>query len=182
MTIQSAECRRCRRDWFDAWRVNSFCWESRREWNDDVWLIELRREDKNDYRIWLESLSFRRRFCWFRDWSFWDLDEKWFFAFFLDSDDRRNTIDDLVEAQHSINVIFFVLYEHDRKRSWNQLLSFRDRLSFHSVVDCLDSSKMSEKELSFRVDFVRDDWFVDHRRTISKITDCLDQLDSSFVV
>ncbi len=37
--------------------------------------------------------------------------------FFLNSDDRRDTINDFVKAQHSINVIFFVLYEHDRKRS-----------------------------------------------------------------
>ncbi len=157
-------------------------------------MTELKRKDKNDYwiwfenlsfrwrfdcRIWLESLSFRRKLDWFNDWSFywyfiWDLDKKWFFTFFLDLDDRRDTINDLVETQHSINVIFFVLYEHSRKRSWSQLLSFRDRFSFHSVVDCFNSTKMSERRLSFRVDFVEDNWFVDHRRAISKIINCFD--------
>jgi hypothetical protein len=178
MTIQNAENRKRWRDWLDARCVNFLCWENRREWNSNSWLIELRRRNKNDYRIWLKSLFFRRRSDWFENWSFcwfvWDLSEKWFFALFLDSNDRRDTINDFVETQHSINVIFFVFYEHDRKRSWNQLLSFRDRFSFHNVVDCFDSTKMNERKLSSRIDFVKNNWFVDHRRTISKIIDCFD--------
>ncbi len=54
--------------------------------------------------------------------------------FVLDSDDKQNTINDFVETQHSINVISFVFYEHDQKRSWNQFLSFRDRFWFHSIT------------------------------------------------
>jgi hypothetical protein len=60
---------------------------------------------------------------------------------YLDLDDRRDTINDLVETQHSINVIFLVLYEHSEKRFENKLLSLCDWFAFHNIICCLDSVK-----------------------------------------
>jgi hypothetical protein len=79
MTLQSAE-NRDRRDWLSARCVKFCCEEYWSERNDSNWLIELRRRHKNDYWIWFDDLSFRRKFDWFENWSFrwcfiWDLNE-----------------------------------------------------------------------------------------------------------
>jgi hypothetical protein len=162
VTLQSAENRDWR-NWLDARCVNFCCEECWKEWNDNDWFVELKRKHENDYWVWLDDLSFRRKFDWFNDWSFcwyfiWDFNEKWFFALFLDLDNRRDTINDFVEAQHSTNVIFLVFYEHNEERIENKLFSFRDWFAFHSVTRCLDSTKMSKKWFSLRVNLIKNNW------------------------
>jgi hypothetical protein len=51
MSFWSAKNRKNRRNWLDAECVNSCCWRNREEWDNNNWLIELKRSDENDYKI-----------------------------------------------------------------------------------------------------------------------------------
>jgi hypothetical protein len=123
------------------------------------------------------KMSFRREYDWFDDRSFsrcFKNDKKWFFSLFLDSNNKRDTINDFIETQHSINVISFVIYKHDKKRFENKFFLFRDWFAFYDITHCFDSTKMNQKKFSFRVDFERSDWFIYHWKAISKIINCFD--------
>ncbi len=74
---------------------------------------------------------------------------------FFNLNDKQNMMNNFIETQHSINVIFLVFYEHDRKRFWNHFFLFRDRFSFHNVIDCFNSTKINESKLFFHVDFIK---------------------------
>jgi hypothetical protein len=71
-------------------------------------------------------------------------------------------------------MIFLVIYKYDKEQSESKYFSFRDWFAFHDITRYFNATQMNEKEFSSRVDFERNDWFVYHRRTISKIIDCFD--------
>jgi hypothetical protein len=55
-----------------------------------------------------------------------------------------------------------------------RIFLFRDRLSFHDVIRDFDLTQMSEKRFSSRVDFVKSNYFICHRKTIFEIIDHFD--------